>query len=68
MHASKRSKVVTGVADKTPVIAVKSRATKKVKARVTKPVSSINLHKNDRRNIRRRLHRIHRPARGIYGT
>ena len=44
-HTSKRSQVVTGVGDKTPVIAVKSRATKKVKARVTKPVSSVTLHR-----------------------
>ena len=44
-HASKRSQVMTGGADKTPVVAVKSRVTKKVKARVTKPVSSVNLQR-----------------------
>ena len=44
-HASKKSQVLTGGADKTPVVAVKSRATKKVKARVTKPVSSVTLQR-----------------------
>ena len=44
-HASKKSQVLTGGADKTPGVAVKSRATKKVKARVTKPVSSVTLQR-----------------------
>ena len=44
MHANKRPKgIIAGHAGKTPVVAVKSRTTKKVKARVTKPVSSISL-------------------------
>ena len=46
MHASKRPKgIIAGHAGKTPVVAIKSRSTKKVKARVTKPVSSINLQR-----------------------
>ena len=46
MHAKKRPEgIIAGHAGKTPVVAVKSRATKKVKARVTKPVSSVNLQR-----------------------
>lgn len=43
MHSSKRPPYTGGTIGKTAVVAVKSRATKKVKARVTKPVSSISL-------------------------
>ena len=44
MHANKRPEgIIAGHAGKTPVVAVKSRTTKKVKARVTKPVSSTTL-------------------------
>ena len=45
MHASKRPPYFGGTIGKTAVVAVKSRATKKVKARVTKPVSSISLQR-----------------------
>ena len=46
MHANKRPEgIIAGHAGKTPVVAVKSRTTKKVKARATKPVSSISLQK-----------------------
>lgn len=38
MHTSKKPRMVgAGVQDKTPVVAVKSRKTKKIKAKVTKP-------------------------------
>ena len=46
MHASKRMLMGgAGVKGKTPVVGVKSRKTKKVKAKVTKPVSSITLQR-----------------------
>ena len=46
MHASKRpGSAGMGIADKTPVVAVKSRTTKKVKAKVTKPISRVTLHR-----------------------
>ena len=46
MHASKKPRMVgAGLQDKTPVVAIKSRKTKKIKAEVTKPVSSITLQK-----------------------
>ena len=45
MHKSKKPiEEPSGYVGKTPVIAIKSRTTKKVKARVTKPVSSVTLH------------------------
>lgn len=46
MHKSKKpiTEEVSRYVGKTPVIAIKSRTTKKVKARVTKPVSSVTLH------------------------
>ncbi len=44
MHGSKKPRMVkAGTQDKTPVVAVKSRKTKKVKARITRSVSSITL-------------------------
>lgn len=43
MHDSKRPPYTGGTIGKTGVVAVKSRTTKKVKAKVTKPVSSISL-------------------------
>ena len=43
MHASKRPPHIAGVMGKTPIVAVKSRPTKKVKAKVTKPISSVTL-------------------------
>ena len=45
MHASKRPPYISGTAGKTPVVAVKSRPTKKVKAKVTKPISSVTLQR-----------------------
>ena len=46
MHTSKKPRMVgAGVQDKTPVVAIKSRKTKKVKAKVTKPVSSTTLQR-----------------------
>lgn len=45
MHASKRPPYIAGTAGKIPVVAVKSRSTKKVKARVTKPISSMSLQR-----------------------
>ena len=45
MHASKKPAYTAGTVGKTPVVAVKSRATKKVKARVTNPVSSMTLQR-----------------------
>ena len=45
MHASKRPPYIAGTAGKTPVVAVKSRTSKKVKARVTKPISSMSLQR-----------------------
>ena len=45
MHASKRPINISGAAGKTPVVAVKSRASKKVKAKVTKPISSMTLQR-----------------------
>ena len=46
MHASKKPRMVgAGTQDKTPVVAIKSRKTKKIKAKVTKPVSSITLQR-----------------------
>lgn len=45
MHASKRPAYIVGTAGKTPVVAVKSRTSKKVKARVTKPISSMSLQR-----------------------
>ncbi len=45
MHASKKPLYISGAAGKTPIVAVKSRPTKKVKARVTKPISSVTLQR-----------------------
>ena len=46
MHKSKKPiEQPSGYVGKTPVIAVKSRTTKRVKARVIKPVSSVTLQK-----------------------
>lgn len=46
MHATRRALLMGGgVRAKTPVVAVKSRATKKIVARVAKPVSSIILQR-----------------------
>ena len=46
MHISKKPRMVgAGAQDKTPIVAVKSRKTKKMKAEVTKPVSGITLRR-----------------------
>ena len=53
MHASKRDHMFgRGTQNKTPVVAVKSRKTKKIKAKVTKPVSSITLQKMVKRAVK----------------
>lgn len=46
MHKSKKPRMVgAGAQDKTPVVAIKERESKNIKARVTKPVSSITLQR-----------------------
>ena len=47
MHKSKKpdTEEVSGYVGKTPVIAVKSRKTNKVKAKVTKPISKATLQR-----------------------
>jgi transposase-like protein len=46
MHKSKKPCMVgAGAQDKTPVVAIKERESKKIKAKVTKPVSSITLQR-----------------------
>ena len=46
MHTSKKPRMVgAGAQDKTPVVAIKERESRKIKAKVTEPVSSITLQK-----------------------
>ncbi len=46
MHKSKKPRMVgAGTQDKTPVVAIKERKSKKIKAKVTRPVSSITLQR-----------------------
>ena len=52
MHKSKKPRMSgAGPQDKTPVVAIKERGSKKIKAKVTKPVSSITLQRMVNENV-----------------
>ena len=69
MHKLKKPiKEPSGYVGKTPVIAVKSGKAKKVKARVTKPVSSVTLQRMIEESVCGRIDCIYRSAWGINRT
>ena len=68
MHASKRPPYISGTAGKTPVVAVRSRPTKKVKAKVTKTHLKRNSSKAGRRNCQEGVHCLYRSTQRIHRT
>ena len=69
MHFSKKPRMSgAGVQDKTPVVAIKERGSRKVKANVTERVSSILLQRMVQENVEERDDGLHGSAPGIQGA